>query len=572
MTTDLVFELAPGGENALRLTLRAPNGDNGLSADRPFPAVDPAKLDELRLGNAASSVVNEVATAVSDWLLEPKVRQRLAEALVGQEHIRLVVNIDRPLRPRLSDLPLELVSLPNTVVPLVLHPRVDTLVHLLPAAGEPPPAPRRDWPLKILLVRSNPPDLGGFVPEGGPIRGAILEAATGLPAGSVIVRLLSSEQDPDKPVTWRACVAALEEEAWDVLVYLGHGDVREGVDPVSVLQLESADGKASDPIDTRKITWALLNHPVPVVILAGCLTAAELTQADRGMRERIQAALPTWLRGASGVAQALVDSEAGVELAVGMRYRLEVDQAREFLVGFFSSLLETAPGNTELAVRAGRNNLFNVAPIPPSWSAPVVFARRSAPRFEFLVNPREARLPKEQKDKLDGFVQMRQLAAKNFVQTLGDRGTWLDFLASIAADEAANLGTDAMIRPRFVQTAPGNVTITVEQVGSLSLRRLAGEVSITGGVEIDRLRRDRRLAAAGFGFLKDEEEGGRARFVIEREAGGGRGSLGPGPLFTVEAAVIANGPFVHEVRVVTTATDSKRRVWPGTDLIAVLPQ
>jgi hypothetical protein len=572
MTIDLVFELAPRDENVLRLTLRAPNGDHGLTADRPFPAVDPAKLDELRLGNPASPVVDEVATAVSDWLLEPTVRQRLAEALVGQEHIRLVVNVDRPLRPRLSDLPLELVSLPNTVVPLVLHPRVDTLVHLLPVAGEPPPAPRRDWPLKILLVRSNPPDLGGFVPEGGPIRAAILEAATGLPAGSVVVRLLSSEQDPDKPVTWRACVAALEEEAWDVLVYLGHGDVREGVDPVSVLQFESADANASDPIDTRKITWALLNHPVPVVILAGCLTAAELAQADPGMRERIRAALPKWLRGASGVAQALIDSEAGVELAVGMRYRLEVDQAREFLAGFFASLLETAPGNTELAVRAGRNNLFNVAPIPPSWSAPVVFARRTAPRFEFLVDPRTASLPKEQKDKLDGFVQMRQLAAKNFVQTLGDRSTWLDFLASIAADEAANLGTDAMIRPRFVQTAPGNVTIGVELVGSLNLRRLAGEVSITGGVEIDRLRRDSRLGAAGFGFLKDEEEGGRARFVIEREGGAGRGSLDAGPLFTIEAGVTTKGPFVHEVRIVTTGTDSKRRVWPGTDLIAVLPE
>ncbi len=86
------------------------------------------------------------------------------------------------------------------------------------------------------------------------------------------------------------------------------------------------------------------------------------------------------------------------------------------------------------------------------------------------------------------------------------------------------------------------------------------------------MRRDPRLETAGFSFLKDEEGGGRARFVIERDSGTGKGSLGPGPLFSVEASVDTPGPFVHEVAIEKVKTDSTRRVWPGTDVIAVVPQ
>jgi hypothetical protein len=108
--------------------------------------------------------------------------------------------------------------------------------------------------------------------------------------------------------------------AYHILVFLGHGDIRETPGtavPVGQLQLETADRK-HDSYEARRLSALLHEYPVPVVMLIGCLTAADLTPE---MLEAVESEFPRWLRGSQGVAQALINGTSGVQCAVGMRYR-----------------------------------------------------------------------------------------------------------------------------------------------------------------------------------------------------------------------------------------------------------
>ena len=205
---------------------------------------------------------------------------------------------------------------------------------------------------------------------------------------------LPSDVARGSAVTKKAFIAQLQAVPYDVLVYLGHGSLEElipGSQPTSALLFEKAGGENADdhdPMDAAQLNGVFKSLPakVPVVLLTGCLTAAETPNEKEQYLEKL--ALQR-LRGSQAIAQALVNSpDTGVQLVVGMRYRLEASAAMTFLEGFFQGLLQRHPGNVEAAVRTGREALFQEAVHPPQWSAPVVF-RTLAPEpfFDFMTRP-----------------------------------------------------------------------------------------------------------------------------------------------------------------------------------------
>src|SRR5262249_11533116 len=102
-------------------------------------------------------------------------------------------------------------------------------------------------------------------------------------------------------------------------------------------------------------------------------------------------------------------AKSRVEVAVGMRYQLEIDAARVFLRGFFRSLLAARPGQTqsrgagvardrpgdvESALHRARQELSQVSPDLLTWLAPVVYRSRDIePIFKGLAETVAERRP-----------------------------------------------------------------------------------------------------------------------------------------------------------------------------------
>jgi len=138
---------------------------------------------------------------------------------------------------------------------------------------------------------------------------------------------------------------------------MGHGDVfqvYQGLPPVNVLQLESDDGSVHITVPSDQLAIQLHERPVPVVLLIGCLTAADIPP---DMKEGVASLIPQWMRGVQGLAQALVNSESGVQLAVVRVYMLETTDATRFLNAFFKESIGNSAGNVEAAVHAARLEL-----------------------------------------------------------------------------------------------------------------------------------------------------------------------------------------------------------------------
>ena len=571
MSLDLGIDLVPNGGNGITLTYTDPSGTTVLA--RKMPALDAKKLDDLRRGDSKEAIVDALQADISAWILGKELAKPLGQLLGGNQRYRVLVRMDRELLAALSDLPVELMTLPKALQPLVLHPNIGAMVHVPPVGAALPPPPVRDWPLRILIARSNPIDLGGAVPEV-----QILDAAGGMPDGAVQVEVVSSEAAGDDPVTWQAFRKALASQVFDVFVYLGHGDLQQGptgTAPVGYLQFESPDGKGHESIDARRIAAEFLQHPVRVVVLAGCMTGAQLQAAEQETQDLVASSLPQWQRGAQGVAQAIVDSEAPVELAIGMRDRLEVGDAGLFLASFFRSLIDSPDshdrGDVEKAIRAARADLFGNAPIPPTWSSAVVFVKGAAPFFPFLAEPPpQATFSAEKQKKVDGVREARRAMAKLFVDAVSDRTPFLQALAAVADSEKAAVGKDAMVKPRFLKAPAGPADIEVELLGSIKARRLEGKVSIGGeDVAIDRLVPHPRLDDSGWDFLSGDADS-KVKFVLEREAGSPPAKLAAGPLFTIKATIGGTAPAIHEVVVTRAATDGSAVLWSGVDVIAVI--
>jgi CHAT domain len=517
VSVDFRVDIEPDLGNAWRLKVSSPtiNQANGANLQRlDQPQFRQGDLEEIRRGLPNGEVLQRVSDSLNSWFLGADLSPLLASVVqsAGDERVRLVLNVDARLQPELADVPFELLRLEGAQSPLVLSHRVESLVHLLPKVGRPlSDTTARNWPLNVLLFRANPHDLGGDVPPVASLAETIREvvSARGLPLGAVEIDVWSREDNFNRPATWEEFRRCLKVKSYDILTFLGHGDVLAvpGEPPSGNLLFEDDSGCNSVTKSAGQLAQALQNN-VPVVLLVGCLTAAMDGQvADEGAA--------VWARGQQGVAQALVNSaESGVRIAVGMRSRLETSDAVAFLQGFFDSLLQDVPGNVEVAVRGGRQEMHARRAHPPGWAAPMLFSALEPEPFFSFLGQRPVQEPSlEEHRQLDAQHNLRRefwsLLSKQphsqrsaaLVRTIQDS---LDSFEDRIRQLTTPYGPTLM--PSRVDAQPNQqVRVLVTMWGGLQTRGLTGRLRLPTGVKMLTCQAHPQLKASGCHLLIGED-------------------------------------------------------------------
>jgi len=360
-----------------------------------FIELDPAMLGDL-YDDEGKRKVNSATDLISNWLLNPDF-SGILDTIIGDlqdnAQVRLIFSADKRLRNTfdLTKVPVELMRPEGVDIPFAINPKVAAILHLLDEVGSGQiPASSLDWPLRILIVRSNPKDLGLAVPDAVPVRDKILKLGEKYGPGAVVIDVISSEPAVGKAATWDNFTEQLHksQDPYDIVIYLGHGSLKEEAgESVGCLQLE--EGAGHKDIPAYDIVVPFQNKSVPIVLLIACQTADQVEDKYKSLHKE---KMSYWLRGSQGVAQALINSlQSGTQLVVGMRYRLDTADALRFLDSFFESLLKHAPGNIEAAVHMARRELKTKSRFPAAFSAPVIFRRLRAPEPE--ARPDEPLLP-----------------------------------------------------------------------------------------------------------------------------------------------------------------------------------
>ncbi len=580
--SDCLIEFRKDGEK-LDLKVFPPEGGEGERFIRQLPDLAASDLDELRLGQPTDEVVDRVTAKVSEWLLNPNPNTHkaeldlakilgLAQAAGGSSRLLFSArDIDDPaLRSQLFDIPMELLVQEKNGEPFITNNRVAAMIHLLPKAIQPPTSSKAGaLPFKVLVVRSNPDDLGKAVPEAAELQKHILEQRPDL-KDNLVVDVLSSEngfQAAGRP-TREQFVKQLEQP-YDVLVYLGHGDVRQpdaGALPIGALLLENEDGTAHDSFDAKRLSSLLHTRPVPVVLLVGCLTAAELPQGVQ--ISDLKSDIPRWMRGSQGVAQALINGQSGVQLVVGMRYRVERNDALVFLKRFFKSLLTDTKlvGNVEAAVRSARVDLRVLGKQHISWAAPTIFRMLGEePMFSFLASQRTLEpSPKTQELRSLVWESLKSLSS-NQAGASPLQPDLLNMLDRIEHGMIAELGgAAAILTPDLVRVPPDQLKPAPEKTTvvvpfrldrPLSVSRLQGVVvESSGSASISEVRASAALEQAGFELLTGAPGGGTIRFRVEANPGGVK-EIPAGVLFEVVLAIGASIQTVYTLGPGTVTSD-----------------
>jgi hypothetical protein len=353
---------------------------------------------------------------------------------------------------------------------------------------------------------------------------------------------------------------------YDILVYLGHGDleqVHQDLPPISLLQFERGDG-LHEPVNSQQLAAVLHRRPIPVVVLAGCLTA--VAPGDQAL-----AGLPVWMRGNQGMAQALVNSESGVFFAVGMRCQVDADDALAFLERFFTSLLKINKGNVEMAVSAGRAELFQRKPLSASWAAPMAFSSlRKEPLLEYMT--KDPRFIQSDKMKLE--LNARSTFVWPFLAEQ-KAATRSPMLATVVQKNRQQLSdgvreNGAMLLPEMVDEAQPNTTVTVPVTleGALSCGELLGKFILGSGLRAGRVRETAALTAAGFELFDHAVEPG---YFIIRSKGKNMAPLPEGPILEFEVSILPEARGICLVNLDVTSTDSGQSFWAGYNAVIVLP-
>ena len=572
MSNDFYIHIEPGDGEQLRVVVRR-EGDpmlpDGVPFTRPPFSLSQETGDTLRRGNAPKQLVAKVTADVSQWLLGEDISAILNGALAQPDSKnRFVFSLDNDVRAAFDDLPFELLRTSGGGSPLAVHPHVSSIVHRLTKLGNPPTArASSDWPLRVLIVRSNPLDLGGQVPAAGEIRKAIL-ASNPHAAADVEVDILSREEvegvvglPTREGFADRIGLPGLV--AYDVLAYLGHGEVlsaHEELTALGVLQFENDAGDAHDPVPADKLAARL--RSVPLVLLIGCLTAAEVPK-------EIIDVMPDWLRGSQGVAQSLVNSgESGVRCAIGMRYRLESSDAKRFVEAFFKSLLKLTPGNVESAVHFARSELHFKSQLPLSWSAPVTFQTAiEEPMFAFLTTPPTAVCATQEQhghmraifwDALSKHGPEAAIGVRNILQQVETK--YIDSVLSNAS----------LIMPVLVESQPAaQVELPLHLFGqeSLDVDVLEGQLLVSGAdLAIGDVKPTPQLTDNGYELFVSKDSG-RVKFRIKRN--GDAGAIPCGELARVRLDLGPAGPGAYPVAVQSLDAKPPSPVCPGTNAVIV---
>jgi hypothetical protein len=547
---------------------------------RQRPGVDLDQIERLRQGDAPLGTVTQLSQLVSSWLLGLDLNPQLETAVnaLGEEQLRVIFHIDERLRKDaelgdlLADLPFELLTLQGDIVPLVLSPRIAAFIHRLSKVPSARPAGMpRTAPLRVLMVHANPLSLGGQVPSPAPLRDAIEALAAEVGPNLVEVDILTREAgpgvigEPTRDGLWQA----LRGGIYHVLVFLGHGgreQLRDDVLPLALLYLESEDGSRQNPVRADVLATELHNNPIPVVLLVGCLTAAEV---PAGERDSVLGAMPVAMRGNQGMAQALVNSSSGVQVAVGMRYRLESDDALDFLGEFFESLLRTEPGDVDAAVHAGRERLHAADRFPGTYSAPVVYrVMGEEPMFGFLAAPPQVVVKEKFQKPRTIFWQM--IAAAGSEETVQAAGT---ALANVDAELVADMVAQAPLLLPVYQIAGPNeaVEMPVRLHGTLTPDVIEGKLVIEGeGVAIAGVVASDAARNSGYRVLP-EIEGSEAFFRIQPRDDHDGSPLPEGEIMTVTVQVGDRTGVVYPVRIEILEVEPHAVIGPVNNAVIVPP-
>ena len=591
MINEIRIEISPSGQNELRLLLKGENlPDLGEEIFKPPCMLVDDDIRKLRSGQPENSVVEKVADLISQWLLDPEIRLYLVNALnTPGETVRVIFSMSDRLRPLLADVPFELLQLEKAQTPLAVNKRVNAIVYHLPkvVTTQNPPA-AQGWPLRILIVRSNPPNLGGAVPPAEPLRAAIMQIAQDaanimhqpLTAGDLVrIDVVSSETPGAGKVTLDAIEERLNGPAgeagspYHILLYIGHGDFppdfqdqNQTIGPE--LQLEDPQTGNAIPVSVSQLT-GIIGDKVPVVLLAGCVTAQNFPAPIKPLIDR---EIPDWMRACQGLAQALVNSSAGVQVAVGMRYLLETDDAVRFLNAFFRSLMIETPGHIEAAVRAGRIALHTQHPFPPSWSAPVLFrTMRPEPLFDLTKPP----VPRAVEDQVEFYKTARlKLWEVMALQAAQKRLPGISE-AIDASDEQLRMLLQPLgpvIMPHRSETQPGAQTgVLIELYGDLNVDVLAGRLIVSGGdARFKALKLTQQVNQSGYRLAALAIQDRTIDFKLER--GMGATPLPAGPLFDIDLMLGTGIGIVYIVSMAQLATMPDLPISASSNAILVPPQ
>lgn len=616
MSTDFELEISPGGSSGgLSFFLTASDPSLGLDRKQFLRNALNLSVDDikdLRSGSPSALSVMRIATQVSNWVIDPEMTNLLNTPVNGSAPIRIIFKVERALLNTLADLPFELLRINDQW--LVMRPSVSAIVHQLPLTGT-PKSPNQSLPLKVLVVRSSPSSLGVKVPPAGPICNQIIKLANELGPNLVQLDLLSREVgslEPNKtwdefeasqlpdlvikpddsaeerkrkddlkwrefreylldkkitdlaPGTWDLCVDRLRKTDYHILVYLGHGnhlDVNHLNRKTGVLQFEKAGGKNSDTVTSSELNEALQARrtPVPVVLLAGCLTAAEFDTETA-----VQ-----WALGSQGVAQALVDSATGVQCAVGMRYQIEIHSAFDFLKSFFTSLLGEAPGNVEAAVRSGRSAMFIQGEFPPSWSAPVIFRTKGEePMFRFIGEvPKSYELDRDDSKAQD----IREAMWSGLLQEPNSQlaHTVLQQTEEAIMNKAKGQGI-SLVMPEMKEAARGEtLPVRISLYGNLTVDLMKCKLVVSGeGGSIQSIRSTQALKESGFRLTDIGESGDREiSFSIRRVAQAN--PLPEGAIIETQLTFGTTGPAKYTVNLDVLETQPKQVVRPVNNVVLI---
>jgi hypothetical protein len=577
----------------IELEVNAKLFPNPRVCPRPALTITPTEFDKLRAGNAADQFVSDVTARISKWLQEPDLDLPTILGLGAAQPSpsRIVFNVsflrDEKLRYEFAGFPIEMATPKGDQTPLSLHQSVSSIVHLLPKVGSPPTSVAPCWPFKVLIVRAGPTDLPA-VPTAKPIAEAIRALRPELSAaGHLQVDVLSTEADGGAAGSpTRENLRTQLAQGYHLLVFLGHGNLQEfpgTAVPMGQLQLENSR-RQSDPFEARKVASLLHECPVPVVLLVGCLTGADLS-ADQA--QVIDAELPKWLRGSQGVAQALINSTSGVQCAVGMRYRIDGDDAKLFLQDFFKSLLASAgqdkSGNVELAVKNGRRAL-DISGKALSWAAPVVFRTLGdEPMFAFLASPPHVEIEKE--DREAQLNIWRALAELNWsLRGPGSGGLYnrlLEWLRTIDGSIAEKVRLRAAlimperqeVDPAQFQAAPAGLrlNVPVRLHKPISVRQLDGRiVEMSQQARITKVSLSPAVAALGFKPMFGPLDSNSVEFQIAHRAGNNV-PIPEGELLTLELGIGPAIGNVYQLCVEALRSDPQVPLCPATNAVIVPP-
>ena len=272
-----------------------------------------------------ADLLQPFGVSLYDWLLPGPIHTHLhqteASARKNRAKLRLRLRIEAP---SIASLPLEFLY--RSAGGYYLSTNPDTVLSRYLNLPLPPErVRRREEPLHMLLILSEPSDQGQFQPDKWDemFRKAL---SSQIDSGQLSI-------DVVKRATSKEIAAALKSRKPDIIQYVGHGEYKNGRGYILLVNEET--GK-SWPVTDDIFANLFMGHDDHLGLIS--LTACESAESSAP-----QAFI--------GVAPKLV--ERGTPAVIAMQYSVQIKSAKVFFEDFYASLAARKP--VDWAVQSARN-------------------------------------------------------------------------------------------------------------------------------------------------------------------------------------------------------------------------